>query len=92
MCGCLLRAPTGDLAHNPGVCPDWELNQRPFCLQAGTQSAEPYQPGLCAKIFDGLENTAFLLGEKVLECERNYNYTWPTVYHIVGPALNQAVC
>ena len=19
-------APTGDLAHNPGLCPDWELN------------------------------------------------------------------
>ena len=19
--------PTGDLAHNPGTCPDWELNQ-----------------------------------------------------------------
>ena len=23
---------TGDLAHNPGMCPDWELNQRPFGL------------------------------------------------------------
>ena len=22
--------PTGDLAHNPGMCPDWELNWRPF--------------------------------------------------------------
>ena len=20
-------APTGDLAHNPGMCPDWELNR-----------------------------------------------------------------
>ena len=27
--------PTGDLAYNPGVCPDWESNQRPFGLQAG---------------------------------------------------------
>ena len=26
-------APTGDLAHNPGVCPDWESNQRPFDSQ-----------------------------------------------------------
>ena len=34
-----------DLAHNPGVCPDWESNQRPFGLQAGTQSTEPHQPG-----------------------------------------------
>ena len=23
-------APTGDLAWNPGICPDWELNQQPF--------------------------------------------------------------
>ena len=45
MCGCLSRAPTGDLAHNPGMCPDWELNQRPFGWQAGTQSTEPHQPG-----------------------------------------------
>ena len=22
--------PTGDLAHNPGTCPDWESNQQPF--------------------------------------------------------------
>ena len=22
--------PTGDLAGNPGICPDWESNQRPF--------------------------------------------------------------
>ena len=33
MCGCLSHhLPTGDLAPNPGVCPDWELNQRPFGL------------------------------------------------------------
>ena len=38
--------PTGELAHNPGMCPDQELNQRPFNLQAGTQSTEPHQPEL----------------------------------------------
>ena len=37
--------PTGDLACNPGMCPDWELNWRPFDSQAGTQSTEPHQPG-----------------------------------------------
>ena len=37
---------TGDLAHNPGMCPDWEWNQRPFGSQAGTQSPKPHQPGL----------------------------------------------
>ena len=38
--------PTGDLACNPGMCPDCQLNQRLFGLQAGTQSTEPHQPGL----------------------------------------------
>ena len=37
--------PTGDLACNPGMCPDWESNQQCFGAQAGTQSPEPYQPG-----------------------------------------------
>ena len=39
------KSPTGDLAQNPGMCPDWELNQQPFGLQAGIQNTEPYQPG-----------------------------------------------
>ena len=33
--------PAGDLSCNPGMCPDWELNQPPFSSQAGTQSTEP---------------------------------------------------
>ena len=33
--------PTGDLAHNTGMCPDWESNQRPF----GQHWCEPHQPG-----------------------------------------------
>ena len=37
--------PTGDLACNPSMCPDWESNQWPFGSQAGTQSTEPYQLG-----------------------------------------------
>ena len=36
---------TGDLAHNPGMCPDWELNWQPFSLQARAQSTELHQPG-----------------------------------------------
>ena len=43
-------SPTGDLAHNPGMRPDWEPNQRPFILQAGTQSTEPRQAGLILQI------------------------------------------
>ena len=38
--------PSGDLAHNPGMCPDWESNQRLIDLQAGAESTEPQQPGL----------------------------------------------
>ena len=38
--------PTGDLASNPGMCPDCESNWRPFGSQAGAQSTEPHWPGL----------------------------------------------
>ena len=34
--------PNGDLACNPGMCPDWESNQP----QASAQPTEPHQPGL----------------------------------------------
>ena len=37
--------PTGDLARDPGMCPDWELNQQPFALWADAQSTEPHKPG-----------------------------------------------
>ena len=49
MCGCLLHAPHWDLAHNPGMCPEWETNLWPFALQACSQSTELYQPGLFLK-------------------------------------------
>ena len=35
-----------DLAHSPSMCPDWESNWWPCGSQIGTQSTEPYQPGL----------------------------------------------
>ena len=37
--------PTGKLALNPGMCPDWESNRQPFDSQVGTQSTELHQPG-----------------------------------------------
>ena len=44
--------PTGDLARNPGMRPDWKSNWPPFGLQAGgTQSTEPRQPGLLPVTF-----------------------------------------
>ena len=42
--------PTGDLAWNPSMWPDWESNQWPFGSQASTQSTEPHQPGLPASL------------------------------------------
>ena len=41
-----LAPPAGDLTHNPGMCPGWELNQEQFGSQASAQSTEPHQPGL----------------------------------------------
>ena len=38
--------PTGNLSCNPGMCPDQESNQWPFCSQTCTQFPEPHQPGL----------------------------------------------
>ena len=38
--------PARDLASNPGMCPDRELNQQPFGSHDGAQSTEPHQPGL----------------------------------------------
>ena len=40
-----------DLACNPGMCPDGELNRWPFGLQASTQSTKPHQPGLKSFFF-----------------------------------------
>ena len=37
--------PVGDLVHNPGMYPDWELNQQLFASQAGAQTTEIHQPG-----------------------------------------------
>ena len=36
--------PTGDLASNPGMSPDWKSNQQPFDSLAGAQSTEPPEP------------------------------------------------
>ena len=48
--------PTGDLAGNPCMCPDWESNWWPFGSQASTQSTEPHQPGLNPFLKHSLKN------------------------------------
>ena len=61
MCGCL--SPT------PGKYLDGEWNQRPFCLQPGTQSTQPHQPGCKLDDFwDGEEKDVDL--RKELEREK----------------------
>ena len=39
--------PTGDLAYNPGMCPDWESNQQPFGSQVGINPLSHTSQGLC---------------------------------------------
>ena len=38
--------PNGDLARNPGMCPEGGSNQRPFGSQDNVQSTEVHQSGL----------------------------------------------
>ena len=47
---------TGDLACNPGTCPDWELNWQPFGSQTHAQSTELQQPGLLHLLLYGPPN------------------------------------
>ena len=64
------RSPDGDLACNPGMCPDWELNQRPFDLQAGTQSSELHQPGPRKDVLRRKEKKMTKQGIRKRETER----------------------
>ena len=41
-----LAPPTGDLACNLVICPEWESNRQPFGFQAGAESTELHKPGL----------------------------------------------
>ena len=47
----LTSPPMRNLAHKPGLCPDWESNLQTFGLQACAQSSEPHNAGLFACIF-----------------------------------------
>ena len=48
--------PTGDLACNPGMCPDGESNWQPMGPQASAQPTKPHQPGFII-ILNGGKNT-----------------------------------
>ena len=67
MCGCFSRIPHWGPGLQPRMCPDWESNQRPFGSQAGTQSTEPYQPGLKAFLPLGkISEELLVLGQAAL--------------------------
>ena len=61
--------PTGHLARNPGMCPDWELNQWPFGTQADTQSTEPHQQGVSLQ-----SSTESYFGAKI--CSYDLHWLW----------------
>ena len=44
-------APTGDLAHNQGMCPDWESNWGPFGLQSTLNPLNHTSQGKKKKFF-----------------------------------------
>ena len=44
--------PSGDLAYNPGLCPDWGIRLLTLWFAAVAQSTEPHWPGhVCVIIF-----------------------------------------
>ena len=69
MCGCFSRAPMRDLAHNPGMCPDWESKWQPFGSQASAQSTVLHQPG---SLFFSLEATAEFLKNPSRDVEHTH--------------------
>ena len=71
MCGCHVP-PAGDLARNPGMFPDWELNRQPFGSQSGTQSTELHQPGLLM-IFVLINTLSYHL--HAIECAFKYAFS-----------------
>ena len=92
LCGCLSHTPTGYLACNPGMCPDWESNRRPFGSQAGTQSSELQQPGLCRLLSSANPPEQSAPTEGTVSGASGLSWSWPwDVYHCTGPATGQAV-
>ena len=48
MCSC----PTADLAHNPGMCPDWESNRQPFGSQPALNPLSYTSQGFLSEILN----------------------------------------
>ena len=88
MYGHLLHNPTGDLVHNPGMYPDWELNRQPLDSQADAQFTEPHQPGL-----EGLFVCFVLFFYKILHRPESSSYHPYHTHHLLqGPGLGTSLC
>ena len=60
-------APTGDLACNPGMCPDWESNWQPFGLQPTLNPLSYASQGFLALLINYLILNLWIhLGKKIL--------------------------
>ena len=87
MCDCLSCVHhTGGLACNPGICPGWESNRRPFGLQASAQSTEPQQPGCWDQTL--ITHVRLYIRHLLLKGEKQI-FSWPVPG---GPALGQVTC
>ena len=72
--GCLSHAPWP--GHNPGMCPDWESNQRPFTLCNNTQSTERYRsvPAASSFFFLNFHLLIFREREASICCSTSYAF------------------
>ena len=80
--------PTGDLGHNPGMCPHWESNQQHLASQSGAQSSEPHQPGHWLIIL-----TEHVYGQDIMLFHSSHNpYRVPTCFMITNGDLEDQKC
>ena len=68
--------PTRDLAHNPGMRPDQELNWWPPGSQASTQHTEPHQPGLEVFYSENTRTHTYTYTKLVSCLLRRWNCAW----------------
>ena len=84
-------SPTGDMAHNPGTCPDGELNWPPFHSQADAQSTEPHQRRLnvlskiTTRIMNCWKGKLVIIIPMILS---NNNYLWSYIHKMCRQARN----
>ena len=94
--------PSWDPACNPGMWPDWELDWRPFHLQAGTQPTEPHQPGLITYLLIDivhymeikLETPNYTVGSNTWGINYMYSF-WEKIFQefgIVQTCFGQILC